>query len=512
LKQRAVSIRILVMKNSNYTFKTIIIGLACLAFLPIARAVVPAPDGGYPGGNTAEGQAALLSLTTGGFNTANGFLSLRSDTVGGFNTAIGAGTLLANTADSNTATGAGALLSNTTAAGNTAMGAFALFSNTTGGTLENIQGIDLGPNVAVGHEALESNTVASANTAVGYQALHGLTSGPLGFEHFGLCTAVGFQALANANGNGVANNAFGYQALKNNTDGGGNTAIGLSALFDNTTGNGNVAVGNNAVLHNVGGGHNTAIGESSLTNNTNGSENTAIGFIALGSATGNGNTAVGVGAGATVTGDDNTIIGQNAGGSIGAGNNVIAIGTAGAPLDNSCYIGNIFGQAGGAQAVFVSAEGKLGAQVSSRRFKHDIKPIDQASEVLFSLKPVSFRYKNEIDPVGRAQFGLVAEDVEKVSPDLVIRDKDGKPYTVRYDQVNAMLLNEFLKEHRKVGKLEATVEQQQKSFESRFAEQEREIRALTSDIHKINAQFAAMDPPRGLTISEPALQVALANQ
>src|SRR6476469_10308861 len=139
------------MQNRNKIITTMLLALACFAFSPRVQAVSPAPDGGYPGGNTAEGQAALLSLTTGGFNTANGFLSLRSDTVGGFNTAIGAGTLLANTADSNTATGAGALLSNTTAAGNTAMGAFALFSNTTGGTLENIQGIDLGPNVAVGH-------------------------------------------------------------------------------------------------------------------------------------------------------------------------------------------------------------------------------------------------------------------------------------------------------------------------------------------------------------------------
>src|SRR4029077_1137886 len=105
---------------------------------------------------------------------------------------------------------------------------------------------------------------------------------------------------------------------------------------------------------------------------------------------------------------------------------------------------------GGSQAVYVNAAGKLGAQVSSRRFKDEIKPMDKASETILALNPVTFRYKKEIDSKRITQFGLVAEDVEKVNPDLVLHDKEGKPYTVRYDQVNAMLLNEFLKEHRKV--------------------------------------------------------------
>ena len=124
-------------------------------------------------------------------------------------------------------------------------------------------------------------------------------------------------------------------------------------------------------------------------------------------------------------------------------------------MADSCYIGNIWNQPGGSQAVYVNSEGRLGAQVSSRRFKSDIKPMDHTSEMIYALKPVSFRYKKEIDPAGTSQLGLVAEEVEKVDPNLMVRDKQGKPYSVRYDQVNAMLLNEFLKEHRKEQEVEA---------------------------------------------------------
>src|SRR4029434_3034626 len=125
--------------------------------------------------------------------------------------------------------------------------------------------------------------------------------------------------------------------------------------------------------------------------------------------------------------------------------------------------------------MFINSDGKLGNSTSSGRFKEEIKPMDRGSEAVFSLKPVTFRYKKEIDPAGTSQLGLVAEDVEKVNPDLVVRDQEGKPYSVRYDQVNAMLLNEFLKAHRKVQELEATVAQQQKNFQARFAEQQKQI-------------------------------------
>ena len=134
------------------------------------------------------------------------------------------------------------------------------------------------------------------------------------------------------------------------------------------------------------------------------------------------------------------------------------------------YIAGISGKtAAGGAAVFVNSEGKLGTSTSSARFKEEIKPMGKASEALFALKPVSFRYKKEIDPQSIPQFGLVAEDVEAVDPDLVVRDNEGKTYSVRYDQVNAMLLNEFLKEHRRVEKLEATL--------ADLAAQLRELRA-----------------------------------
>jgi trimeric autotransporter adhesin len=268
------------------------------------EAVVPPPDGGYPNFTTAEGQNALFSLTSGAANTAVGWFSLKSVTAGSFNTGVGAGTLVLNAGDENTAIGTAALLLNT-ASGNTAVGSRMLLNNTTGGTLANIQGLDVGPNVAVGQQALESNTIASANTAVGYQALQSFTTGPVGFEQLGLCTAVGFQALASTTGFGAGNSGFGYQALMNNTDGSGNTAIGVQALFSNTTGGGNIAIGNSVLLHNDTGGNNTAIGFGALENNIDGQDNIAIGQHALGAnnsgITGGGNIALGAFAGNSIT-------------------------------------------------------------------------------------------------------------------------------------------------------------------------------------------------------------------
>ena len=226
------------------------------------------------------------------------------------------------------------------------------------------------------------------------------------------------QALS-SNTTGIVNTATGYQALVSNTDGTSNTADGVDALHDNTTGGGNTATGYQALLH-----------------NDTGDYNTAIGLFALGNVT---------------TGSSNTGLGRSAGTSVTTADNVICIGdnVSGANVSNSCYIGSIFGQTSASgMPVFINAANKLGTTTSSKRFKEDIKPMDKASEALFALKPVTFRYKKDIDPAGTPQFGLVAEDVEKVNPDLVVRDKEGKPYSVRYDQVNAMLLNEFLKEHR----------------------------------------------------------------
>ena len=376
--------------------------LACFAIPQSAQAVVPAPDGGYPGGNTAEGQTALLSLTTGAFNTAVGFLSLRSNATGAFNTAIGAGALLANTAYSNTATGAGALLSNTTGSFNNAHGAFALFSNTTG----------------------EQNT------------------------------------------------ANGESALFSNTTGGGNTANGDRALYYNTTGVGNTAVGAEALFSNTA-DSNTAVGGGALGSNTTGARNTATGGDALGNNT---------------SGQNNIALGARAGINVTTASNVIAIGIPGNDVNDSCYIGNIFGAtSSGGTAVFVNIDGRLGTMTSSLRFKEEIKPMERASEALFALKPVTFRYKKEIDPRRIPEFGLVAEDVEAVNPDLVVRDKEGKPYTVRYEAVNAMLLNEFLKEHRTVQEQGATITRLQKQIE-----------ALAAGLQKVSAQ---------LEVSKPAPQV-----
>ena len=357
--------------------------LACFGPLSGARAVVPAPDGGYPGGNTAEGQNALLSLTTGGFNTAVGFLSLRSDTTGSFNTA----------------TGAGSLFGNTTAERNTANGALALFSNTTGGS---------------------------------------------------------------------------------------NTAIGLSALFSNTTGFFNTANGAQALISNTTGSFNTAIGFNALASNTAGANNTAIGDNALGSnTTGLGNTAIGSGAGSNVI----------------SANSVICIGSPGANVTASCFIAHIRGVTvqGDAVPVLIDTNGQLGTTACSARFKKEIQPMDKASEAILALKPVTFRYKNHENTT--PQFGLIAEEVAEVNPDLVVRDENGEIYTARYYAVNAMLLNEFLKEHRTVQELKSTVAKQeaiiakqQKGFESKIAAQQKQIEVLSDGLQKVSAQLEASKP------------------
>ena len=165
-----------------------------------------------------------------------------------------------------------------------------------------------------------------------------------------------------------------------------------------------------------------------------------------------------------------------------------------------CYIKSIFGQtAAGGSAVFIDANSKLGTLTSSKRFKEEIQPMDKASEALFALKPVAFRYKKEIDPAGISQFGLVAEDVEKVNRDLVVRDREGKPYSVRYDQVNAMLLNEFLKEHRKNEQQEKTIVELKSGISALAAT----VKEQQAQIQKVSAQLEA---------SKTAPQIVLNNQ
>jgi hypothetical protein len=501
--------------------RQVLLALSFFVCCQSAQAVNPAPDGGYPGFNTAEGQNALFSNTTGAYNTGLGLFSLRSNTEGSFNTATGAGTLLLNTAGNNTADGAAALLFNTdgsdntgigafallnnTATGNTAVGSGALVNNTTGGTMGNIQGYDVGPNVAVGWQALENNTVAGANTALGYQALHSFITGPVTLEQLGLCTAIGFQALGNATG-GPGNSGFGYQTLFNNTEGSGNTAIGPQALFNNTTGNSNIAIGVSALFNNTIGRWNVANGGSALISNVTGESNVAIGQQAMQSnISGSDNTAVGFEALVDNTnGSHNIALGDGAGVNVVTADRVICIGAVGEDISNSCYIGQIFNATCiGGSGVFIDANNKLGTITSSRRFKDEIKPMEQASEILFALKPVTFQYKKEIDPKGISQFGLVAEEVQKVNPDLVVRDKEGKAYSVRYDQVNAMLLNEFLKEHKKVQQLEVAVAHQRNDLQATIAELKKEMDNFAARYKTQDAKIQRMKAHLELNTSAP---------
>ena len=371
-------------------FAVIALVLACFALSPAPKAfgVTPAPDGGYPGQNTAEGDKALFSLP---------------------------GTSTDNT--------------------------------------------------AIGYQALYNETTGSTNTAVGANALFSTT-------------------------NGTDNTAIGVQAMYNDTFGNYSVAIGESALYANTTGGDNVATGYDALESNTTGYDNVANGYAALDSNSIGHDNTADGFQALDSnTTGSNNIALGSSAGANLTTGVNNIDIGNAG--VAAESKTIRIGVQG--TQGATFVAGIYGvTASGGAAVYINSSGQLGTATSSARFKRDIQSMDTASETILALRPVTFRYKPELDPTGLPQFGLVAEDVEKVNPALVVRDADGKPYSVRYEAVNAMLLNEFLKEHRTVQAQEATITQ----LKSTVAQQQRgmEVLAATlkeqaSQIQKVSAQF-----------------------
>jgi hypothetical protein len=288
-------------------------------------------------------------------------------------------------------------------------------------------------------------------------------------------TALGDDALLN--NTGAWNTAIGFNALLNNTFAGANTAVGYQVLANNFSGQ-NTGIGSQALLENGRGNLNTAIGFQALFSNTNGHENTAIGHNALQSnIIGSGNVALGANAGFHLTTGNNNIDISNRG--VAGESNTIRIGK----THTATYIAGISGvTVPGGIGVIIDSSGHLGTTTSSARFKEAIKPMDTASEAILALHPVTFRYKHELDPAGIPQFGFVAEEVEKVNPDLVARDEQGKPYTVRYEAVNAMLLNEFLKEHRKV-------EQQRKDFEAAIARQQKQIEALTAGLQKVSAQL-----------------------
>ena len=256
-------------------------------------------------------------------------------------------------------------------------------------------------------------------------------------------TAMGYCTLTNNHANN--NTAIGSLALSANTNGVHNTAIGVNALQNNLGGGANMASGGAALASNISGNNNTAAGDSALNSNTNGNFNTAAGYAALFfNTSGNYNIGLGFEAGMNVIGSSNIDIGNFG---VATDTNIIRIGSA----QTSTFIAGISGAtAASGVEVFVNPSGQLGTLPSSQRYKQDIRNMNDASDALLALHPVTFRYKPDIDPAGIPQFGLVAEEVEKVNPDLVAHDGQGRPYTVRYEAVNAMLLNEFLKEHKKV--------------------------------------------------------------
>ena len=418
------------------------LALAWLALSPAARAQACREGCDFPLAGTYLGADALVNNTTGFGNTANGALALLDNTSGNYNTATGDSALSFNTTGSNnTATGFVAL-SHNTGNDNTATGFDALYNNTTGSR-----------NVANGSSALFSNQTGGDNTATGVNALHDNT--------------------------GNYNTAHGYQALESNTTGTSNTASGLNALNKNVTGSYNAASGAYALYTDTA-GYNTADGYQALYKNTVGSHNIALGYNAGYSLT---------------TGSNNIEIGNSG---LAAEANTIRIGSV--RTQTNTYIAGISGvTVAGGVGVIVDTNGHLGTVVSSERFKDSITPMDKASEAILALKPVAFHYKKELDPDGIPQFGLVAEQVEKVNPDLVARDEEGKPYTVRYDAVNAMLLNEFLKEHRTVQELNSTAAKQ----EATIAGQQKQIEALTAGLQKVSAQ---------LEVTKPAPQMVFNNQ
>src|SRR5438874_4569491 len=284
-------------------------------------------------------------------------------------------------------------------------------------------------NAFLADDSLSSNIIGTRNTAIGWRSLFSNTDSSF-------------------------NTGVGGGALSLNT-GDSNAAVGAAALILNTVGSQNVAVGTDALVFNDSGSDNTAIGWFALITNTTGGVNTAIGAEALSSnTTGFNNIALGFAAGDSLTtGDDNIDIGNEG---VAAEVGTIRIGTNG--TQTKTFISGIRDVTtinADAIAVMIDSAGQLGTASSSERFKKEIKPMDKASEAILALKPITFHYKS--DSANTSQFGLIAEEVGKVDPELVVRDENGEIYTVRYDAVNAMLLNEFLKEHRKV-------EEQQSKF------------------------------------------------
>jgi hypothetical protein len=332
---------------------------------------------------------------------------------------------------------------------------------------------------AAGDHALQALTLGVGNTAIGTFSLFSVSTGNFN-------TAVGAGSLdLNV---GDSNTATGAAALLFNTTGTENTAVGTAALEFNNSGNVNSAFGALALISNTG-SNNTAIGDRAMLNNVSGGSNTAVGqAVMLNNHTGNANIAIGVQAlGNNDSGNGNIVLGNVAGSGITTANNVICIGLGGANVDNRTYIANINTttvSGGGTDTVTVDlSTGLLGHLSSSRRYKEEIQPMNNSSETLYRLKPVTYRFKKEIDTSQSLDYGLVAEDVAAVDPSLAIRDGKGQIEAVRYTAINAMLLNEFLKEHKKVEDLEGTVA----SLVTTVKEQAAQIQKVSAQVEVNNA-------------------------
>jgi hypothetical protein len=379
--------------------------------------------------NTAVGNGALFSNTSGGNNTAMGVSALGSNTAGEGNTASGAFALYANAGgNGNTAVGGLALATNTDGSFNTASGFHALFSNTSGSS-----------NTATGNQALFSNTIGTDNTATGAGALVSNTGG---FENTGL----GFNTL-NSNSNGIYNTASGSAALQSNDTGNFNTATGAYSLYSSTTGDDNTATGFEALTTNVGGMYNTAVGYQALHQNTTGQLNAAFGSQALyDNTTGNNNIALGTGAGNSHTSGDNNIYIGNIGDTTPTESNAVRIGTF--LTHQRVYIAGVLGVTGSGTAMQIFPDGQIGTISSSARYKDEIRDMADASSAMMKLRPVTYRFKGQKDD--SRQFGLVAEEVEDVLPELVVRNAAGEVDAVSYHEMPAMLLNELQKQQKTI--------------------------------------------------------------
>lgn len=443
------------------------------SFTALATALLALAAGVASGQTGTKYGAGAMPNTTTGYSSAFGNSALAyNNSYGTHNTALGYQTLMWNSSGKqNTAAGIYALRGNNTmtGVGDTALGAWALYLNTTG----------------------------SYATANGYRSLYN-------------------------NSGGAGNTALGPYCLYANTVGGYNTAMGFGGLDDNLTGSYNVAVGNDVMAYKTTGSCNTALGEAANRAGGDGAANVAHGMLCLQTVEGDQNTGFGVqvmtgghgcmwntGIGVQAlmrsTGRGNIGIGELAGYYLDSGNDNIDIGSYGRAGDNATIrIGEpqlkkdaFFAGVHGATVpsgvrVLVNSDGKLGTLTSSRKFKQDIADMAGASDVLRKLRPVTFRYKPELDSEGIPQFGLIAEEVAEISPDLVARDANGEIYTVRYESVNAMLLNEFQKQHHRVAAHDERKQGQARRLadqEHTLAEQQKQLQALAQSVAELKVEL-----------------------